>query len=228
MSSTTNKLLKSCSIFQDLHDEELNSLIKECNILNPKRGEILFSAGYPASHVFIVLMGSTKLIQANPDGKERIVHFMFRGDMFGAAVVMNGGFYPVSAKALEQSSILSIQKNIFSDIFLKHPIIGKVLISQMGERIMQAHHDRVNAYDSVEKRTAAFFLEILKKSRSLMGQTKRISIPLTRQDIADRIGSTVETVIRTLSQWEKDQFINSAEKYIDILNETALENIIGK
>lgn len=225
LTHTTQKLLKACSLFQNIADLELETLVAECSVTHPKRGELLVSAGTPALHVFIILMGSTKLVQSNPDGKERIVQFLFKNDLFGAAVVMNGGVYPISSIALEQSSILSIPRPVFANIFLKHPLIGQILITQMGERITQAHADRVNAYDSVEKRTAAFFLEILKKSRLLFGPTNRLSLPLTRQDIADRVGSTVETIIRTLSHWSKNNIISTHDKYIDILNESFLSQL---
>lgn len=221
------EIMKALPLFSELKAGELEELAAKSALCSLKRGEILFSAGYPASHVYIVLFGSAKLVRAHPDGKERIVHLLLTGDMFGAAVALQGGFYPVSALALEQSSIMKIETKAFQEHFLRHPAVGKLLISQLGERLQQAHSDRVMSFDAVEKRIAIFLLELLERVQTISGATSRIPIPLTRQDIADRVGSTVETVIRVLSAWSKEKLVLTRDKYLEIPNAKALREILS-
>jgi CRP-like cAMP-binding protein len=216
--------MKSLPLFQKLDQVELERLALTCHLLEFKRGEVLFSAGHPAEHVYIIIYGSAKLVRAHPDGKERIVHLLIRGEMFGAAVAMQSGYYPVNAITLEQSCVLKIKSDIYRNIFLNHPIIGQTLVAQLSERVMQAHSDRVMSFDPVDKRIAIFLLELLERVQGIFGSTTRIPVPLTRQDIADRVGSTVETVIRHISLWSKQKIIKTQDRYIEILDPQSLRS----
>ncbi len=221
------RLIKSLPLFKDITVDDLQQLVAKCLFCELKRGEILFSAGNPASHTYIILSGSMKLVKAHPDGKERIVHILMRGDILGAVVAMQNGLYPVSALALEETSVMKIEIKNFKDIFLLHPKIGQTLINQMGERIQQAHIDRSASFDSVEKRIAVFLLDLLNRVQLIFGKTSRIPIPLTRQDIADRVGSSVETVIRILSLWTKDNLLVTQDKYIEIPDPESLNKTLN-
>jgi len=219
--------IKNLPLFNSLSDEELLNMLDECEIVPLKKGEILFSAGYPATHVYIILSGCTKLVRSNPDGRERIVHLLLRGEMFGAAVAMQGGFYPVNAIALEDCIVMKICTKAFQNYFLRHPKLGQHLIAQLGERLQRAHTDRASSLDPVDRRVGLFLLDLLARSNKSFGHTLRIPIPLTRQDIADSVGSTVETVIRTLSQWSKANLIITQDRYIEIPHPERLKNAIN-
>jgi CRP/FNR family transcriptional regulator len=227
MAQNINKLLHALPLFSELDEDELDNIASKSTFLRLKRGELLFSTGFPATHVYIIVSGSTKLVRPHPDGKERIVHLLIRGEMFGAVVAMQGGYYPVNAVALEESTIMKVEAKIFSTFFLSHPKVGRMLISQIGERMQQAHSDRVLSFDSVDKRIAVFLLDLFDQVQTVFGKTRRIPIPLTRQDIADRVGSTVETVIRILSQWSKQNLIITKDKYIEIPDSQNLRKSIN-
>lgn len=220
-------IINKLPLFSSLSKAEALEMSQITDLLSLKRGEVLFSAGYPATHVYIVLSGCTKLVRSNPDGKERILHLLLIGEMFGAAVAVNGGFYPVSAIAMEQSLVMQIPTGVYQNFFLKHPKVGHILINQLGERIQKAHNDRIMSFDSVDKRVAAFLLDLLLRIKKVFGMTNRIPIPLTRQDIADCVGSTVETVIRITSSWSKQGWIDTQDKYIEIIQPSSLEKLIA-
>lgn len=224
---TLSEHMHKSHLFSTLDASERDGLAQKSKLEYIKRGDTIFECGHPAKSVYIVLSGSAKLVRSNPDGKERIVHILLKGELFGAAVAMQGGFYPVTSVALEQSAVMAIDGSIFKSIFLAHPKVGQILVSQLSERIQQAHGDRVAAFDSVEKRIGYFLVELLERVEALYGKTSRIPVPLTRQDIADRIGSTVETVIRTLSQWSKDGLIVSTDRYLEIPSATKLRDQVG-
>ncbi len=209
-------LLKKTPTFQSLDQPELDFLIEQGEVEEVKKGGTLFRAGTPAKHAYIGLIGSLKLIRLHPDGKERIVHVLLPGEVFGAAVALHQGEYPVSVRALEHSRVLKFEKTVFQQALLTHPTIGQLLIQQMSQRIQQAHQDEVMIYDAVEKRMGVFLLDLLQRMEARIGKTSRIPVPLTRQDIADRIGSTVETVIRVLSRWSKEDLIRSHGRHLEI------------
>lgn len=220
--------LSQSELFSKLTEDEILALSSHCRIRHIRRGETLFHTGDAAHNVYVLLFGSVKLVRSNPEGKERIVHLLLRGEMFGAAVALQpGGMYPVTALGLEHTGLIEIAGPVFKNVFMKHPKIGQVLVSQMGERIQQAHNDRIMSFDSVDKRIAAFLTDLLRRSCERYGRTTRIPVPLTRQDIADRVGTTVETVIRILSDWTKAGLVTTESKQIEIPNTGAFCQAIG-
>lgn len=221
------QLLSQSELFAGLGEDEVKTLASHCRLQQIRRGETLFHAGSPATHVYMIMFGSTKLVRANAEGKERIVHLLLRGELFGAAVALQNGLFPVSAVSLEQTGVIEIAAPTFKTVFMKHPKIGQALVSQMGERMLQAHADRIMSFDSVDKRIAAFLADLLQRSCTRFGPTTRIPVPLTRQDIADRVGTTVETVIRILSDWSKHKLVLTDKKQIEIPNADTLCQIVG-
>lgn len=221
------QLLSQNEIFAELGPEELIALSAHCRLQQIRRGEVLFHAGSPATHVYMIMFGSTKLVRSNAEGRERIVHLLLSGELFGAAVALQRGMFPVSAVSLEHTGVIEIAAPTFKTVFMKHPKIGQTLVAQMGERMLQAHADRVMSFDSVDKRVAAFLTDLLHRSCSRFGPTTRIPVPLTRQDIADRVGTTVETVIRILSDWSKENLVLTEKKQIEIPDTEKLCQAVG-
>ncbi len=220
--------MKQLPLFASLSEEEMDLLAAKSELVVLNRKEVLFEVGDPAAHAFLLLSGSLKLTRPHPEGRERIVHLFLRGDLLGAAVAIQDGTYPASAVALEQSVVMKIEQGSFGSLFLNHPKIGKTLIAQMGERIQQAHMDRLGTFNSVEKRIAHFLLDLLKQVCIVYGPTSRITIPLTRQEIADRIGSSVETVIRIMSLWSKTGWIQTSDQMIEISDPKRLMEIVER
>lgn len=219
--------LSKCELFSGLTNTDVLELSSHCRIRHIRRGEVLFQADTPADYVYVVLFGSIKLLRTNIEGKERIMHVLLSGEMFGAAVALQQGVYPVTAAGLEHTGLIEIATPVFKSVFMKHPKVGQLLVAQLSDRIHQAHHDRVAVYDSVDKRIAAFLVDLLERSRRQYGETTRIPVPLTRQDIADRVGTTVETVIRTLSDWSKAGLVMTESKQIELPNVARLYHHVG-
>ncbi|EKD42686.1 MAG: transcriptional regulator [uncultured bacterium] len=219
--------LKQLEIFSGLESSDLDLLTQHTELHNFKRGSFIYKTGDEASYVYLMNVGSVKLIKSHPDGKERIIHILLRGEVFGAMVVMNKGFYPVSAVGLEEGSCLKIAASVFRQIFLNHPKIGQKLMLQISQRMQMAHDDRLFTIDSVEKRIAFFLLDLLERIQKIYGQTSRINLPLTKQDIADKVASTVETVIRIMGQWSRQNLVLIKDRYIEIPDISLLKNIAG-
>jgi len=219
-------LLKTCPYFSHLVENEFVDLLERGQLRAASRGEKLFQAGEEARFVYLILSGSSKLVRSHPDGKDRIVHFLIRGDLFGALVALQGKAYPVTAVILEQSNVFEIPSSSFQELIQKGSPLGRILFFQMSERMRAAHDDRVNVFDSVDKRISFFLLDLLDRLEKSVGPTSRIPIPLTRQDIADRVGSTVETVIRTLSSWAEEGIISTQDRHIEIIQRPFLQSLL--
>lgn len=197
-------------------------LARGCTVRAWLRGERLVAAGEPASHVYLLVCGSAKVVRGHPGGRSRIIHLLLRGDLLGAAVALQRGSYPVDAVALESTTAVQIAAADFSERFLLHPVCGAALTQQLSERLDHAHGDQATIYDAVEVRLARFLSDLLARVQRQFGPTTRIPVPLTRQDLAECIGSTVETVIRTMSPWTARGWIALHDRRIDLLDPAAL------
>ena len=133
-SSTQTKLTKSCPLFSQLSDLEIENILLHSAIKSFDRSESLYKAGSPATHVYILLMGSAKLVRHHPDGKERIVHILLPGEMFGAAVALQGGTYPISAIALELSTAMEITREAFEQHFMAQRTIRQIRNCSLKQR----------------------------------------------------------------------------------------------
>ena len=211
-----------------MEEKEALVLLKNSSPIEWKKGDFVFEAGEKADFVFIVLSGALKLYRLHADGKERIVRFLLPGEVAGAVVAMNQEAYPLSAKTLDYSVVLKIRSGVFQKIFLSHPQLGPQFAKQIAERIQEAHTDSLMVFDSVEKKLAHCILDLLHRFQKRVGPTRRIPLSLTRQDIANRIGASVETVIRVFSEWAKKGLVLTQDKYVEVPHENLLEELVGR
>lgn len=211
-----SSLLAALPGFDQLPSNDIENLTKQCTLFSYAKGEAVFRAGDFAEEVFIMVSGSAKLVRHHAAGKDRIVHIVMKGDLFGAAVALKREVYPISAVALEEVSVLSIQSSIFQNSFLLHPLVGRMLLQQMGDRIQRVHEDMLAVYDNVENRILYFLLELQERIDERFGKSSKISIPLTNQNIADRVGTTVETAIRLTQKLRSEGVISQSNRHYTV------------
>lgn len=219
------KTITKLPLFKHLSEKDLAELIECGEILAYERGKNIFKAGDKPEHVFILISGAAKLIRHHAHGRDRIVHIVMKSDLFGAAVAFQKNCYPITATTLQDSSAFAIQARLFKTKFLAHQIIGKILLQQMGDRMQRAHEDLIATYDNVQKRILHFLLDLQMRSNRL-NHSSQISIPLTLQNIADCIGSSVETVIRETRKLRDQNLINVDRRFYSIPHPSKIENIL--
>lgn len=224
--SEIERKIRTFDIFKDLPDSEISALARHASWNTYAQGQKIIELGQPAKNVLLIGYGAAKLIRLLPTGEEVTMHFVTRGQIIGAVVAMQkGGRYPLSAYALEDSGVLSITGEYFTELMNQHPILGPRLVQQMSLRIHDLHADKASAKRTVSQRVAEFLLRKMREQPA--GYGTRISIRLTRQDIANTVGSTVESVIRVLSQWTQQDWIITEDHRIEIKNPEALEKILN-
>ncbi|MEO5357682.1 MAG: Crp/Fnr family transcriptional regulator [Nitrospirae bacterium YQR-1] len=196
--------LKEIPFFESLSDSELKEIEPYIQLVSLKKKESVFTEGDKSDWFYIVDTGKVKITKLSQDGKELILEIVQSGELFGALAVLRGFPYPANAIVMENATVVRIlRKNLFR-ILDRFPIIMFQITSIMGERMKNSHEMLKNiALERVESRIASLLLKLSDKS-STPGQ---IDIKLTKQDIADMVGTTVETSIRTLSKFKKEGLI---------------------
>lgn len=222
--SDMSQKLRSVGLFQSLTDKELKALAPQFKIVHAKNRSVLFEENNPIDNLYLVLYGSVKIQKNDATGSPVILNFLGRGELLGIAMVdLFAPFYPATAIAIEDSALLCFSRNLFKETLVKIPAVKDTATRQVGERFLEFQNDRCMERAQVPQKLADFLLRIWDRQRPQY--SNQIHFPITRKDMALRIGTHTETVIRILSQWTKNGIIQTAHRQIEILDISALQEI---
>jgi CRP/FNR family transcriptional regulator len=205
-----------------MHGESLDDLSesKTCSVY--RKGQVLFSEGGHPFGVYCINKGKIKVSIIGDEGKEQIVRLAKDGDVLGYRSMLASERYNATAIALEDSQVCFIPKDVFlsslkSDNSLSVEIM-KLLSSQLKEAEIKLTH---LAQKPVRERLAETLL-FLKETYGFEPGTEILSVQLSREEIANLVGTATETAIRLLSELNKDRIIELIGKKIKISNLKAL------
>ncbi|MDX9714295.1 MAG: Crp/Fnr family transcriptional regulator [Dissulfurispiraceae bacterium] len=204
MMKTILENLSLIPIFSSLSDSELADVKPFCEARHIRKKELVFSEGSEPDWFYICLSGKVKITKTSHDGKEIIIEVISPLDFFGGFAVIRGFPYPASAYAMEDASILRIKREKLDLIIDKHPQVMHAITSNLGMRVRDFHANLKSiALDKVESRIASILCKLAEKSGVFDGSGVTIDMRLTKQDIAEMAGTTVETAIRVAGQFKK-------------------------
>jgi CRP/FNR family transcriptional regulator len=191
-----------------------------------QRDDYIFFEGDTPEWLHIVREGRVKLVKHSDSGKDVILQIFAPGDMFGEFALFDRKPYPTSAQAMEPSTILKLSRKEFLLFFGRHPFVATEMIMELGRQLQEAHSTiKSLAVDRVEQRIANILLKLAGKLGSSEGAGIVLNLALTRQDLADMAGTTVETTIRVMSRFTKTKIIKPANGKILIIDPQALRRI---
>jgi CRP/FNR family transcriptional regulator len=146
--------------------------------------------------------------------------------MFGEMAVFDGVPYSASAQAMEDVAVVSISRPDFFRLLERYPGVSLALISELSRRLRSAS-DLVHslAVERVERRIARMLLKLAASTAQRNTNGLVIDLPLTRQDIADMTGTTVETAIRVMSRFRKEGLITTVRGRVTILDPEGLRDV---
>ncbi|MBB6127292.1 Crp/Fnr family transcriptional regulator [Mucilaginibacter lappiensis] len=212
---------KSCFLHINCLDEWKPAISAHKTIYKVKKGEIIFKEGDPATGIYFVNSGSVKVYKKWDKDKELIVRFAREGSLFGHRGSGNGGFYPISATALQPTVVCYVDTAFFEATLKVNPNFTYQLLTFMTEELKQSERKMRNlAHMPVKGRVA----EALISLQNQFGTTADgfINIDLSRQDLASYAGATYETVFRMMNELVNDKLISLSGKSIRLINRAEL------
>jgi CRP/FNR family transcriptional regulator len=219
--------LKRIPIFSALNDEELKEIQSYLSKENFKKKQEIFSEGDPSDWFYILINGKVKITKMSVDGREIIIELISPPDFFGGFAVLKGFPYPANAVAMEDSNVIKISRHNLLKIIDRFPNVMYDMAANLGDRIREFHDTLKNiALERVESRIAALLLKLADKTGEKKDKTILINMRLTKQDIAEMVGTTVETTIRVMSKFKKSGFIDDKDGKVLIKDINALESIV--
>lgn len=188
------------------------------------KGETIFEEGSPPDFIATVLAGRVKVVKQQPSGKEVILEIFGPGDPVGAVVAYEGRPYPASAIALERTTCLLVRRGPLFGLLEQHPTLVRGLLSAFTRRIVElAQRIPEVAGARVETRFAHLFLKLADRVGRPRGNAVFIPMVLSRQELADLTGTTIETCIRLMSRWGKEGILETEKDGFVLANRSALE-----
>ena len=215
--------LHQADVFKGLTHEQYVRILGRGNPERIAPHRFLFQQGDPARKCYLVRRGRLKLSMLNAQGREMILRYVGDGKLTAAVAVLKDQTYPVTAESLEETEVTGWDKSAILSLMHEYPDIAINLLSIVLGRIDDVQHRYQElATENVERRIARSLLRLMRSAGSKIPEGVRIDIPLSRQNIADYTGTTLFTVSRTLSAWEKKGWIISERGWITIADPHAL------
>jgi CRP/FNR family transcriptional regulator len=215
--------VRSISVCASLDADELDAL----NALSEKRSfqarETLFLQGDAADSVYNVTCGTLRLYKLLPDGRRQIVGFLLAGDFVGLSLSERYGF---SADAIEGVKACRFDRDDFVDFVDSKPhLLRRLHEAATHELTLAQDHMVLLGRRTAEEKVAAFLLTMRERLRRLGASSVTIPLPMTRQDLADYLGLTLETVSRIVSKLAREKVVLVVPDGLRIMNPARLEEV---
>lgn len=224
--ASIQELLQKFTLFKDLSDEEIKPIIDLAKNRVYRQGTHIFMQGDPLTNVYFIYEGKIKIYRTDLQGKEQIINVLQPGNMFPHQGFFRQDDYPAHAEVLEDALLIYIPIHLFEDFLINHPEICIKLFRVLGDLIVDLQNrleEKIlhNTYEQI-------ILLLLRLARQSGKETKdgklQLTTHFTNRELANMIGSSRETVSRTLTQLKKQQFVSTDSSGLLILDKEKLQN----
>ena len=205
------------SVFCDLSTEEAKAMdaVKGCNIYD--RGQVIFHEGNRTNGVYCINRGKIKLFQLGTEGKEQIIRFAKAGDVIGYRALLSEEALSASAEALEEAAVCFIPKAQVLKLITENSNFNFKMLKVLSHELGEAAKVITDLAQKPVRERLAETLLILKDTFELDGE-KAIQVKLSREELANIVGTATESVIRLLSEFKKDKLIAVEGRKIKLIN----------
>lgn len=216
---------KRVPIFQELSTMELEKVADLIVHRSYQKGEIILMEDQMLDSLMIINQGGVKAFRYTGDGKEQILYVFTEGDFFGEKNLLKKQAITYNVEALKETNLCMIPNQSFSRLLIELPDISMKIIDQLCNRIDHLENAIQNmGSKNVESRVSSVLLEFALKYGEEQEEGTLVTLPLSREGIANYIGVTRETVSRKMSNLQEEGIIELiGNKKVLILDKEALE-----
>jgi CRP/FNR family transcriptional regulator, cyclic AMP receptor protein len=221
---TVGQTLTKVPIFSGLSETELSFLAARTVPRHFATGETVFPEGQPCSGLYVVESGHVRIFKSSPGGREQVLSVDGPGSSIAELPVFDGGTYPASAAAIEDSTLLFVSKQDFQALCLAHPQVALKVLKVVGARLRRlVGIIEELSFTTVRHRLAAFLVRMAKMSGTKAPAGIEFVLPVSNQEVASQIGTVRELVSRNLSRFQAEGLLKIDGRTIIIPELKALE-----
>lgn len=211
-------------LFRRVSPEDRARIAAVSQIRTYDKGDRVFDEGDPSDFFYIVASGRVKVFKHGPNGNDVILEIFSAGGPLGAVAAYESRPYPASAAAIELATCLLIPRQTFFTLLEQNPTLVRGLLSSLSLRLVELTTRLAELTGGrIDTRFARLFLKLADQ----LGKPERggtfVGLPLSRQELADMTGTTIETSIRIMSRWNKDDVLRTEKDGFVIVGRDVLE-----
>jgi CRP-like cAMP-binding protein len=219
-------LLAATPVFKKLSPQDRRTVAQHAALRHYGKGETIFEQAAPSEAFYTIATGRVKIFKMLPNGKDIILEVFGKGDPLGAVAAYDGRPFPASAVALEDTSCVVIPRPVFFRLLEQHPSLVRGLMLGLTVRLVELTNRLAElSGNRIEPRFARLFI----KMSGELGRTERggtyIPLTLSRQELADMTGTTIETAIRIMSRWGKEGVVRTEKDGFVVLDRGVLDEL---
>ncbi len=217
--------VRGACLFSDLENCHLEKISDAKNINYYKKGSVIFHENNYPLGLYGLYQGKAKMYKTSEMGKEHILRLAKEGDVLGYRALISSEKYEVSAMALEDCHICFVPKNLFLETLKHSPKLTDKVLNILTNDLRVAEEKIADLAQKTVKERVAETILLLKNFYGLEKDEKTINVNLSREDLANLVGTATETLIRSLSEFKKNKVIELKGKKIVMLNFKLLKRI---
>lgn len=197
----TLALLRALPLFEGLDDTMLARLAERCVPRTLAPGELLFRAGEPARGLYVIASGRVRVYRTSEEGKEQVLHIETAGRPVAELPLFDGGPYPASADAVDETRLIFLSRADFEHLYRTHPEIAAAVIRALGRRLRHlVQLTETLAFRDVAARLAMLLATYAERAGVRGPAGVLLSLDRTQEELAHEIGTARESVSRALKQ----------------------------
>ncbi len=212
--------------FQHLDGAALTALLSLSRLQSLKVGDVLLYQGDLMQSFYIIQAGAVRLLHYTEDGQRMALKIYGTGDVFGLLAISGSYPHPTQIEAIQDSLIIAMDGQDARALLLDYPALALMVIDLLTAHVHEGH-ERVRHMGSrrVDQRLAQSLIILCAKFGKPNEQGILIDLSMTQRDLAEFTGTTVETINRTLTLWEKQGWLICSHKRLEILDHQALADL---
>ncbi len=217
---------RTATIFKDIPDVEFEKILDAGRFKMLEADSFCFMEDDPAEKAYLLIEGKIKLAQVTIHGQQVIMGYITPGRVFGIIAALKEVTYPVSSQAVGECKTLYWDETTLNSVLETSPNLA-LNILRVAARQIREFQNRIRELSTqqVEQRIARAIIRLANQSGEKTDAGIIINLPLSRQDLAEMSGSTMYTVSRVLTMWEKEGIIDSRRQQVKILSPHKLATI---
>lgn len=213
-------------IFSGLEESELQFLAQRAVPRNFQAGEMVFVEGQPCAGLYVVESGHIRIFKTSPGGREQVLGIEGPGSSVAELPVFDGGNYPASVAAIQDSTLLFVSKQDFHALCFAHPQVALKVLRVVGARLRRlVGIIEELSFTTVRHRLASFLLRMANAEKET-GAAVEITLPASNQELASQIGTVRELVSRNLSRFQAEGMLEIKGRTVVIRDLQALKSIV--
>jgi CRP/FNR family transcriptional regulator len=222
--SPIDQILRETPSFRRLSAEDRQRVADVARLGTFAKGETVFAEGEPSDHFYSVASGRVKVVKMLPSGKEVILEVFGAGEPLGAVAVYEGRPFPASAIAMDDTTCILIPRAAFFALLERYPTLVRGILTGLTLRLIELTKRLAELSGGrVEARFARLFLKLAQDVGRPAAAGRFVALPLSRQELADMTGTTIETCIRIMSRWGKDDIVRTEKDGFTVVDVATLE-----